>query len=1075
MNTFIVLQIVLSFHYTPALELHVQGAGSNFVAALVKSLTTSYMATNIAGNEGIKVSYSSLNSKKGLCRIEDYSAECPSSDKSDPQNLDFAISEVIPKQSMYKAYQDLQMYPIAAGGVSLVYNLPSQNIILTADILAKIYLLNITSWLDSQIVELNPNITLELQNVDPSIKVCGRSDENGASLILSSYLAAAVSEFKSIVGIAPLPSWALGTRLVFGEAEMAAFVAHQIGALGYLGLASAEDYELLIASIQKSDGSVVKPSITSLAYAEAEFAMEFGNNGDDPKHFTANIYYAKSVSAWPIAGYSYLAMRTHTTRIGASCQTRHATVKFWYWFYTSPAAALLTKLYGFVPVSEEARAFLSTQLQMFTYCDGQRAFVQLFPSPIRVGLPSFIYDNLEYVFEGVYKGHSPTSSFIYSLSNQDTLLDSVDVILIKGPPYQSSPLIPPSDMIYFPFSGAAFCFVYNICFESNPDCQAGAPTVPSLTLTGDIIMQILTGVVRYWNDSELVSLNPYFSSIHHAITFVTSNSMIDELSEIKYAFPTVMSSFVFDQSKLNAKIMPSNVHVLLEVTQVPYTIAFLHFSSTIEARALLPKSEDPILISSIARVDGTIVYPSLNAMIPCASDTYNPATNKFTLIASQNKECYPLTQCYRFISRRAYHEAECDFNSAAVQITNFLAWLFTRGPQALTFTSFNMFPLFSTTDQVYRKMKQQLLEITCNGSSLLAKATNYNYISTWATPFAWSLSGVVLFSGVGFALCLLWNRSHKVVRFAQIEFVCMIIAGAILITFSLVPLSHDDLGVDYYSLDDELSLDIKVPRLNSACTLVPWLYVTGFSLEFSALFAKVLRLKKICIARQIKRVRITFKDMLPVLLVVIVCGWLLCALWTGFAPLEWKRFAVTFDASGYMIDSYAHCSSKAFAWFYGAVALFQLACLVYGMVLCYQTRNVQEDFVENKWITIVLINMLTTLVLTVVLGFFMRKNPAALFGIEVINAMMSGFGVMCVMIAPKIYALYNPSVGPDGRRRSDMATTDDLNRVAHQPFLSRCLQNKLSCGLVLQCKCKINIKAKIVRLRKKKVRQILSQ
>jgi len=325
-------------------------------------------------------------------------------------------------------------------------------------------------------------------------------------------------------------------------------------------------------------------------------------------------------------------------------------------------------------------------------------------------------------------------------------------------------------------------------------------------------------------------------------------------------------------------------------------------------------------------------------------------------------------------------------------------------------------------------MKQQLLEITCNGHSLLEKTANYNYISSWATPLAWSLSGAVLFIGLAFAFCLFWYRSHKVVRFAQIEFLCMIIVGAILITFSLVPLSYDDFGIDYYSLDDVLNLGIEIPMLNSGCALVPWLYVTGFSLEFSALFAKVWRLKKICISKQIKRIRITFKDTVPILLASILCGWLLCGLWTGIAPLHWKRFAVTFDSSRYMTDSYAHCSSEKFAWFYGAVAIFQFACLGYGMVLCYQTRNVEEDFIENKWITIVLINMLTTVVLTVVLGFFMRSNPAALFGIEIINALMTGFGVMCVMIAPKIYALFNLPVGLEAPQ-SDVAATAQIRSI----------------------------------------------
>ena len=160
-------------------------------------------------------------------------------------------------------------------------------------------------------------------------------------------------------------------------------------------------------------------------------------------------------------------MRKKTTRKGGSCQTKRAAVQFWHWFYTSKAAALIIELYGFVPLPEDAKNYVSTQLQLHTLCEGQPAFIDLHPSSIRVGLPAFVYDNLRYVFEGVYVGDSPTSSFVFSYADQSALLDSNDIVFIKGPPYPQSPLLPPSDTVHFPFVGASFCFVFNICFQNR--------------------------------------------------------------------------------------------------------------------------------------------------------------------------------------------------------------------------------------------------------------------------------------------------------------------------------------------------------------------------------------------------------------------------------------------------------------------------------------------------------------------------------------------------------------------------------------------------------------------------------
>jgi len=571
-------------------------------------------------------------------------------------------------------------------------------------------------------------------------------------------------------------------------------------------------------------------------------------------------------------------------------------------------------------------------------------------------------------------------------------------------------------MIAFPFAGIAYCFVVNLCYPNNPDCKVGATKI-SLGLTGEFIFKILTGKIYSWDDSELVKNHPYLANIDHNITVVLSEGMLEDLQELNFAFPSWMSSFVFDPSKLNAKIVSSNTAALLEVTAVPYTLTFLHYNSDIAARVLLPLSADPIMLTSVARTDGTAVLPSLDSMRACTADTYIPSTNKVNPLTSKNQACYPLTQSYRFLARKKFISPVCNDNSAVVQTMKFLAWLFKRGTLTSAYESLKILPLFSLNDQIYRKTKEQLLSVTCNGVSVLAQPSNYNYISSWATPVAWTLSGLVLFSGVGFVCWLYWKRKHQVVRFAQIEFMCLIILGAIMITFSLVPLSLDDSGIQYYSLDGVLDLGVEVPQLNTACTLVPWLYVTGFALEFSALFSKVWRLKQIFLAKQMKRISLTFRHMVPILLVCLCVGWFLCAVWTGVAPLQWQRIAVTYDSTGYMVDSYAHCTSKQFLGFYSAITLFQLACLFYGMVLCYQTRNVKEDFVENKWITIVLINMITTVTLTVMLGFFMRENPSALFGIEVINGLITGFGVMVVMIAPKIQMVHRSSPSTGGANR----------------------------------------------------------
>jgi len=1009
-----------------------EGAGSNLAKTLYQEAIVSYLSTSLDSSK-LQITYVALGSTQGTCRVENYAKECATGDTRQPHDVDFAASDSILSENEYEEYEDLQMFPTVAVAVVPIYNLPflnsDEHLILTADILAQIYLMNITHWSDPQILAVNPNLQLSTKShQNLPIKVCGRQDSSGTSKIFTSYISTAsrVTDFSQI-GVSTLPNWRPGTNLVVSQAQMAAFVFQQNGAIGYLGLGDAHLYGVSIASIQKPDGNVVAPSAESLAYAVSEYGMSFGNNGDLPFHFTADLLNAKTALSWPIASYTYLVMRKNFTRFGGTCQNRYETVKFWYWFYTSQTSHLLANLYGFVPLSDSAKTLITNRLQTDIYCNGYEVFKQVPPPPIDIGLTPFFYENMNFMFEALYLAISPESSFNIRFVNQTSPVGLFDVVLVKDLPYTISSLLPQSNFVSFPFAAVSFCFLYNICGPENQDCFPGASTINTLALNGALIFKILAGEVRKWNDSQILLSNPHFSNYLHNITVVMSVTMYEELSILNFVFPGSTPSFVFNPSVENVKIVQTEMEAMLFVLNVPYTITFLHFNSYLETISSVPLYQNPLQISTIARPDGTPLSPSIDTIMPCTFDTYIPKLNKYNLVTSRNQGCYPLTVSYQFITKMHYVDPRCDPASQAHQNANFLSWVFKRGVLTSAYSLSMILPLFSITDQVYKKTQEQLLLITCNGMSILQKNSNYNYISTWAVPLAWVLSSAVSFSGACFAFWLYKNRLHKVVKFSQPEFMCLILFGAVLITFSLVPLAHDDTGIEYYSLDGILNLEAWNQKLDNACKTVPWLYLTGFSLEFSALFAKSLRLKKIFLAKSLRRIRITVKDMAPILVACLCACWFLCAVWTGVSPLHWQRVPVAFDATGFMTVSYAHCTSHSFAGFFSAAILLQVGCLLFAMMVCYQTRNVQEDFVENKWITIVLINMMTTIVLTVLLGFFMRESPSALFAIEAMNAFMTGFGVMFVMVVPKIQiVMKTPMAKPIV---VDIHNGDDLQQV----------------------------------------------
>jgi len=1001
-TTFLVCLVLLDVH-----ALTLEGAGSRFAGMLYNAAIVTYLATSPETNK-IAINYLSCGSSEGICLLEN---NCSDSVLKSSSGLDFATSDLILGPTDYQNYNDIQMFPIAVGAVVPIYNLASlpanYSLILSKVVLARIFMLNITQWSDPEITSLNPMVSNELKSMsNPLIQVVARADSSGLSDMWSSYLSAAWPPFANSVGRSSRPTWLPGTLLVFQQDHMTAVVSKQAGSIGYQDVYCATLYAMPMVSILKSK-VVVSANLASMEYAAFELGTSFGNNGDVPDHLTADLSNPKTILAWPICGYTYLVVRKQFVRPGTTCQSRHETVKFWSWFLSSPISQEVTRNFMFVPLGERARKFVLDKLQSVVQCNDQAVFLQASPPSIRFGVNSFFLDHLDYLFESAFQEVSPgTSSFVYSrLNNETDLPQGVDILMVKGSPFQHSLFV--ADITSFPFVGVAYCFVYNVCGPDNPSCQKGGSPMQRLALSMEMILNILIGKILYWNDTMIVTLNPEFAMMTHPIKMYYSASTTSDLMVLNYAFPAMMSSFHFDSSLLNAKAKPTERMALLRVMDTPYSFSFVHFDTTVNDASNAELWENPVLVSTVVRLDGIAVGPSIASIGACASNTFDTKHEQFNFQQSTAPACYPLSVEYQLCAKTHHTESSCDQMSTAFQVAIFLEWILTRGPLSQGFLLSLMYPSFSEVDAAYKTIKQKLITLTCNGKSILGVETNYNYISSWAVPVAWSFSALNTSAGLVLGIWIFKHRMHQAIRLAQPEFLSLIIIGSVLMSFSLVPLAMDDIWVEYYDLDGNLNLDVPNPRLDFACRSVPWLYLSGFAFEFSALFTKVLRLKKLLLQKSLKRTRITVLNMLPVVVGCLLSCWLICAIWTGIAPLHWKRFATQLNSAGVMIDSYGHCVSVRFLEFYVVGALVQAGALSYGMFLCYQTRNMKEDFVENKWITIVLLNMMSTIVLTFLLGFFMRQNSSALFVIEMLNLVMMSFGVMVVMILPKIQAVHS--------------------------------------------------------------------
>ncbi len=133
---------------------------------------------------------------------------------------------------------------------------------------------------------------------------------------------------------------------------------------------------------------------------------------------------------------------------------------------------------------------------------------------------------------------------------------------------------------------------------------------------------------------------------------------------------------------------------------------------------------------------------------------------------------------------------------------------------------------------------------------------------------------------------------------------------------------------------------------------VPWLVCIGFVLVYSALLAKMRRIKEIMTkAQRFRRAHVprgkvvmTIVCLLAAMLVILITWQLVSPLvWKrevidtdAFTecPLVWERDVIHKDASGYPTESIGHCVSDHFGAFAGTCAIFMAFCLVYALVSC---------------------------------------------------------------------------------------------------------------------------------------------
>lgn len=312
------------------------GAGSSFVYPLFSKMFAEYNKKT-----GIQVNYQSIGSGGGILQLTNKTVDFGASDG--PLNDEQTKKMEVPALHI----------PMASGAVVITYNLPgdNNNISLTPDIIADIFLGKITKWDDTRIISINKGVTIPAL----PILVAHRSDGSGTTNIFTNYLSKVSPEWGSKVGSAGAVNWPLGLGGK-GNEGVANLVKQTPGAIGYVELIYALQNKMDYAKIRNKKGKFIVPSLASVTAA--------GNIKipDDSKVFLTDT---DSPEGYPISGFTWALIYKEQNYNGRSADRAQKVIQLLWWNihegqqFTSPL--------NYSPLSKEALAVAEKILKSATY------------------------------------------------------------------------------------------------------------------------------------------------------------------------------------------------------------------------------------------------------------------------------------------------------------------------------------------------------------------------------------------------------------------------------------------------------------------------------------------------------------------------------------------------------------------------------------------------------------------------------------------------------------------------------------------------------------------------------------
>lgn len=298
------------------------GQGATFPRPLYDEMFLKYKEVT-----GIRVNYSGVGSSKGIAGLMD-------------KVVDFGGTDAfISDEKLAQTDAKILHIPTCIGAIAVAFNVEGvDELKLTGDVIAKIFMGEIKKWDNSEITALNPGASLPNEN----ILVMHRAEGSGTTYNFAAYLSMVNNEWKNKMGAKKEIDWPESPAFIGakGNDGVTAQIKGTQNSIGYIEIGYAIQNDLPVATVQNKSGNWIEPSLESASYA-AQGAIP-----DDTRVLIANTDAPKG---YPICTFTWIIFYQEQKYDGRTKARAEELVKLLKWIITDGQSLNETLHYAKLP------------------------------------------------------------------------------------------------------------------------------------------------------------------------------------------------------------------------------------------------------------------------------------------------------------------------------------------------------------------------------------------------------------------------------------------------------------------------------------------------------------------------------------------------------------------------------------------------------------------------------------------------------------------------------------------------------------------------------------------------------